>query len=72
MQYLRKFIASFLVVAKPLHAIKMGSESFQWVKNQCKAFDEIKRNTNQAPVLALPKWHKPFKVETMQVGMPWE
>jgi hypothetical protein len=48
-QYLWKFIASFSVVVAPLHAITMGSKSFQWGKNQQKAFDEMKINISQAP-----------------------
>lgn len=31
-QYMRKFIASFVVVTTPLHAITMSSEGFQWEK----------------------------------------
>lgn len=31
-QYLRKFIASILVVATPLHAIIVSGKSFQWGK----------------------------------------
>jgi hypothetical protein len=33
-QYSRKFIASFLVIVAPLHAIKISGKSFQWGKNQ--------------------------------------
>jgi hypothetical protein len=67
-QYLRKFIASFLAVVAQLHAIKMSSKTFQWGKNQQNAFDEMKINTNQAPVLALPKFYNPFKVDTNGSG----
>jgi hypothetical protein len=52
-QYLRKFIASFLLVAAPLHAITMSGKSFQWRKNQQKDFNEPKRKINQALILAL-------------------
>jgi hypothetical protein len=41
-RYLQKFIASFLAVVAPLHAIIVGSRSFQWGKNQHNAFDELK------------------------------
>jgi hypothetical protein len=67
-QYLRKFIASFSAVVTPLHAITASGKSFQWGKNQQKAFDELKRKISQAPVLALPNLQKPFKVETNASG----
>jgi hypothetical protein len=77
-QYLWKFIASFSAIVAPLHAITSSGKSFQWLKNQQKAFEELKRNINQAPVLALPNLHKPFEVEMDASGyamgvvlMPW-
>jgi hypothetical protein len=51
---LRKFIASLSAVVAPLHEIIVGSKSFQWGKNHQKAFDELKINISQAPVLGLP------------------
>jgi hypothetical protein len=62
-QYLRKYIASFSVVDAPLHTITTSGKSFQWGKNQQKAFYELKIKTTQAPVLALPNLQNPFKVE---------
>jgi hypothetical protein len=53
-RYFRKFIASFSIVDSLLHTITVGSESFQWGKNQKKAFDEMKININQALVITLP------------------
>jgi hypothetical protein len=67
-QYLRKFIASFSVVLAPLHAITANGKSFQWGKNQQKAFDELKRKIDQAPMLTLPNLQKPFEVETVASG----
>jgi hypothetical protein len=51
-----------------LHAITASGKSFQWVKNQQKAFDELKRKISQAPLLALPNLQKPFEVETYASG----
>jgi hypothetical protein len=65
-QYLRKFIASFSVVATPLHAITTSGKSFQWGKGQQRAFEELKKKISQAPVLALPNLQQPFEVETFQ------
>jgi hypothetical protein len=53
-QHLRKFIASFSMVVAPLHTIIASGKSFLWGKNQQKAFDELKRNISQEPMLALP------------------
>jgi hypothetical protein len=62
-QHLRKFIASFSVVAAPVHTITASGKSFLWGKNQQKAFDELKRKISEAPMLALPNLQKPFEVE---------
>jgi hypothetical protein len=69
-QYLKKFIASFSAVVAPLHTITSG-KSFQWGKNQHKAFDEIKRNINQALFLALPILQNPFEVMANASGYCW-
>jgi hypothetical protein len=50
-QHLQKFRASLSVVATPLHAITTSARSFQWGKNQHKAFDEIK-NKDQSSTSA--------------------
>ena len=55
-EYLRKFIASFLVVVAPLHAIIASGKSFQWGKGQKNDFDEINKKTSQASILALPNF----------------
>jgi hypothetical protein len=50
------FIASFSVLATPLHVIISNGNSFQWGKNKHKVFDELKRNIIQALVLAFPNF----------------
>jgi len=37
-------------------------------KESIESFDELKRNINQALILALPNLQKPFKVETNASG----
>jgi hypothetical protein len=66
--YLWNFIDSFSIVVAPLHAITMRSKSSQWGKNKENAFDEMKKNSNQAPMLVLPSLQNPFKVETDASG----
>lgn len=53
-QYLRKFIASFSMVATLLHAIKASGKSFHWEKGKQRTFEELKKKIIQALVLALP------------------
>lgn len=42
-KYMRKFIASFLVVAVPLHVVKTSGKSFQWEKGHHWAFEELNK-----------------------------
>ena len=56
------------MVVAPLHGITMSGKSFQWGKNQHKAFDEMKRKISEAPVLTLLNLQKPFEVETYSSG----
>ena len=67
-QYLRKFIASFLVVATSLHTIETSGKSFQWGKGQHKAFEELNKKISQALVLELPSLQCTFEVETNASG----
>ena len=54
-QYLRKFIASFLMVATPLHTITESGNSFQWGKEQHKDFDELNKKNGEAPNYGITK-----------------
>jgi hypothetical protein len=53
-QYLRKFIVNFSIVETPLHAITAKGKSFHWGKTQQRAFEDLKKKINDAPVLAMP------------------
>ena len=44
--YLQKFITSFLVVVAPLHGIETIGKGFQWRKNQHKYYEDLKRKIN--------------------------
>lgn len=41
-QYLTKFIASFLVVVLPLHAITTSGKGFQWAKGSLEGLWKVK------------------------------
>jgi len=53
-QYWKRFIANFSVIASPLHALTSVKQTFQWGGKQQKAFDTLKEKTSIAPILALP------------------
>eukprot|EP00253_Pinus_taeda_P021418 PITA_21418 len=63
-QYWRKFIAKFSLIAAPLHALKSVKQVFQWRGKQQKAFDTLKERISTTPVLALPDLQHPFGIET--------
>jgi hypothetical protein len=67
-QHLWKFIASFSVIATPLHTIITSGKSFMWGKKQHNSFDELKIKITQAPMLVLPNLQNPFEVETDASG----
>jgi hypothetical protein len=53
-QYLRKFIVNFSTVAVPLHALTTKGKRFHWGKPQQRAFEDLKKNINDALILAMP------------------
>lgn len=62
--FYRCFIRHFAKIAKPLHELTGEGKAFVWTSRQQEAFDELRRAFTTAPVLALPDFSKPFKVET--------
>jgi len=39
-----------------------SGKKFEWGKGQQRAFEELNKNINQAPILALPNLQQPIKV----------
>jgi len=62
-QYLRKFIASFLVVTRPLQTIIASGKNFHFGKGQKRDFEGLKNKIIEAPVLALPNLQRHIEVE---------
>ena len=52
-QYLRKSIASFSVVAPPLHIITTSGKIFQWENGKYWASQELQKKISQALVMEL-------------------
>ena len=67
-QYWRRFIANFSVIASPLHTLTSIKQTFQWGGKQQKAFEALKEKISTAPVLALPDLQQPFEIETDASG----
>ncbi|GJS84167.1 putative mitochondrial protein [Tanacetum coccineum] len=61
--YYRRFIRDFASISRPLTQL-LKKNSFKWNNEAQQAFIFLKEATVQALVLALPKFNKPFVVET--------
>ncbi|GKE08685.1 putative reverse transcriptase domain-containing protein, partial [Tanacetum coccineum] len=60
--YYRRFIEKFSKIAKPLTILTQKSKTFDWGKEQERAFQTLKDKLCNAPVLALPDEPKDFVV----------
>lgn len=66
-----RFIPNFSDKAAPLHALKQKKSTWSWTKECQKAFDTIKHDLINAPVLVSPDLTKIFRVQTdaSEVGL---
>ena len=54
----------FATIAKSLHHLTEKAAQFEWT-NECQtSIDEIKSKLTSAPILAFPKFEKPFMLDT--------
>ncbi|GJS31073.1 putative reverse transcriptase domain-containing protein [Tanacetum coccineum] len=60
--YYRRFIANFSKVAKPLTSLTQKNRKYEWGKEQEEAFQTLKGNLCNAPILSLPEGSKDFVV----------
>ncbi|KAF0710524.1 hypothetical protein As57867_005504, partial [Aphanomyces stellatus] len=66
--YYRKFIPAFADLVRPLSGLLKKGTKWQWGEDERRAFLTIKVALQQAPVLQLPDYHKPFVVTTDASG----
>ncbi|GJZ58972.1 putative reverse transcriptase domain-containing protein [Tanacetum coccineum] len=60
--YYRRFIANSSKVAKPLASLTQKIRKYEWAKEQEEAFQMLKDNLCDAPILSLPDGSKEFVV----------
>src|SRR4030095_16723458 len=61
--FYRRFVKGFAEVARPLTQLT-GNAPFVWGDEQQKAFDELKDLLVNGPVLAIPNFDDPMRLET--------
>ncbi|GKC98986.1 putative reverse transcriptase domain-containing protein [Tanacetum coccineum] len=60
--YYRRFIANFSKIAKPLALLKQKNQKYEWGREQEQAFQTLKDNLCNAPILSLPDGPEDFVV----------
>ena len=61
--YYRRFVQNFSEVARPLTKLTEKGRTFEWDSENDVAFDTLKRNLIDAPILAYPSLGDPFIVD---------
>ena len=60
--YLHKYSQNYAFQVRPLTQLLRDDVSWQWSSERQDAFDTVKKSLQEAPVLALPNYNKPFHV----------
>ncbi|GKD31370.1 putative reverse transcriptase domain-containing protein, partial [Tanacetum coccineum] len=60
--YYRRFIANFSKIAKPLASLTQKNQKYEWGREQEEAFQTLKDNLCNAPILSLPDGPEDFVV----------
>ena len=60
--YYRRFVNRYNTIAKPLH-VMLKKDDFSWLEEAKCAFQKLKTQLSNAPVLALPNFSKEFVLE---------
>ncbi|GKE59760.1 putative reverse transcriptase domain-containing protein, partial [Tanacetum coccineum] len=70
--YYRCFIANFSKIAKPLTSLTQKNEKYEWGEEQEAAFQTLKNNLCNAPILSLPDGVEDFLVTVMHLIKDWD
>lgn len=62
--YYRWFVRNFGIISRPLTNLLKKNTVFVWTKETDAAFQHLKSALCSAPVLALPRFDRPFELET--------
>ena len=62
--YYRGFIKDFAKIAVPLHRLTEKNKPFVWSESCLEAFNELKRELTNHPILAYPDFNKEFILDT--------
>jgi hypothetical protein len=64
MNYYRRYVKGFSVMAKPLNMLLKLDQEWQWGDEQERAFVELKARLVAAPILRRPIRRRPFQLHT--------
>jgi len=67
--FYRRFVPNFSTLASPLNELVKKDVSFNWGEKQEYAFQQLKENLTNAPILALPNFSKTFELECDASGV---
>jgi RNase H-like domain found in reverse transcriptase len=62
--FYRKFISHYLDLAQPLNHLMKKDKKFEWTMDCQDAFDTIKKQFTEEPVLLMPDQSKLFQIES--------
>ena len=62
--FCRRFIWHFSELARPLNDLLKKDQRFEWTDDCQKAFDKLKKQFMEEPVLMMPDHTRPFQIET--------
>ena len=62
--YYRNFIPNFAMVSAPLVSLTKKGTKFAWLDQHANAFQALKKQLCMAPILAYPKFDRPFILQT--------
>jgi hypothetical protein len=62
--FYQKFISHYSKLARPLNGLTNKDKKFEWTTGCQEAFDTMKKQFMEEPVLLMPDQSKPFQIES--------